>query len=107
METDNRIPDFEGLAMKIISEAPRMAGVEAAKFFRQGFVKGGFTDRAFSPWPRRKSPLSGKRLLFGTGNLMRSIRPRQAGANMAVVVSDTPYSAIQNDGGASSESIFQ
>lgn len=99
MQNSNPIPDFSKIAHEIISNTPRVAATEAVKFFRESFVREGFFDRSLSPWGRRQSPLGGKRLLFGTGNLMRSIRPRSIDASSAIVESDTPYSALHNDGG--------
>lgn len=99
MQNSNPIPDFSKIAHEITGNVPRMAATEAVKFFRESFVREGFLDRSLSPWGRRQSPLGGKRLLFGTGNLMRSIRPRSIGASSAIVESDTPYSALHNDGG--------
>lgn len=99
MQNSNPIPDFSKIAHEITGNVPRMAATEAVKFFRESFVREGFLDRSLSPWGRRQSPLGGKRLLFGIGNLMRSIRPRSIGASSAIVESDTPYSALHNDGG--------
>ena len=54
-----------------------MVAVEAKKFFKESFVKEGFTDRSFEAWKKRVSPLGGKKILIGAGNtmnLMQSIR---------------------------------
>lgn len=99
MENQNKIPDFEKVARQITGNAPRMAATEAVKFFRESFVREGFLDRSLSLWSRRQSPLGGKRLLFGSGNLMRSIRPGVINTSSAIIGSDTPYSALHNDGG--------
>lgn len=99
MENTNEIPDFGKIARQIVSNAPRYAATESVKFFRENFVRGGFLDRSLQPWQQSRSPLAGKRTLFGTGNLMRSIRPRSVDKSGVVVESDTPYSALQNDGG--------
>lgn len=99
MNKTNEIPDFGKIAHQIVSQAPRYAATESVKFFRENFVRGGFLDRSLQPWQRSKSPLAGKRTLFSTGNLMRSIRPRSVDKSGAIVESDTPYSALQNDGG--------
>lgn len=99
MENSNKIPDFGKIAHQIVSRAPRVAGVEAVKFFRDSFVRGGFLDRSLQPWQPARSPLAGKRTLFATGNLMRSIRPRTVDKSGVTIESDTPYSALQNDGG--------
>lgn len=99
MQNSNPIPNFSKIAHEITGNAPRIAATEAVKFFRESFVREGFLDRSLSSWSRRQSPLGGKRLLFSTGNLMRSIRPRSIDTSSAIVESDTPYSALHNDGG--------
>lgn len=99
MQNSNHIPDFGKVAHQILSTTPRIAATEAVKFFRESFVREGFLDRSLSPWAKRQSPLGGKRILFGTGNLMRSIRPRSVSSSNVIVESDTPYSALHNEGG--------
>lgn len=99
MRKTNEIPDFGKIAMEITSEAPRMASVEAVKFFKESFVRQGFLDRSLAPWQKSGNPLSGKRGLFLTGNLARSVRPGAVRGDSVSIVSDTPYSEVQNDGG--------
>jgi phage gpG-like protein len=76
-----------------------MAASESVKFFKNSFVKGGFTDAFFQKWTDRGSPLGGKKTMYNTGTLMQSIRKAEETGRRVVVVSDTPYSAIHNDGG--------
>lgn len=99
MQNSNPIPDFSKIAHEITGNIPRIAATEAVKFFRESFIREGFLDRSLSPWSKRQSPLGGKRTLFATGNLMRSIRPRSVDPSNVIVESDTPYSALHNDGG--------
>lgn len=99
MGTSNHIPDFNGIAADILSRTPRMAATEAVKFFKECFVKQGFTDRSFQRWPARTSPLGGKRLLYGTGALMQSVRERGVTATGVRVGSDAVYAGLHNDGG--------
>lgn len=99
MENANKVPDFNALVQHILSQAPRYAAVEAAKFFTDNFVRGGFQDRAVMLWAKPTSPLAGKKPLYSTGNLMRSVRGHVLGKMSASVVSDTACSELHNNGG--------
>lgn len=99
MASSNNFPDFNGIAADILSRTPQMAATEAVKFFKDCFVKQGFTDRTFQRWAERLSPLGGKRLLYGTGALMQSVRERGVSAKGVRVGTDAVYAALQNDGG--------
>ena len=46
-------------------DTARMAAIESVKFFKESFRNGGFTDNALVKWADRKSPLGGKRILYG------------------------------------------
>jgi phage gpG-like protein len=83
----------------LLKDTARMAAVESVKFFKQSFVKGGFTGASFQQWTKRKSPLGGKKPMYGTGTLMQSIRKIEENEKRVIVVSDTLYSSIHNDGG--------
>lgn len=78
-----------------------MVAVESKKFFKEGFVKGGFTDSAFQPWQPRRSPLGGKKVLIGkdnTLNLMQSIRTLEQTPTRVRIGSDLRYAATHNEG---------
>jgi phage gpG-like protein len=83
----------------LLRDTARMAAIESVKFFKDSFTKGGFTDASFKQWDSRKSPLGGKKIMYGTGMLMQSIRKTEETTNRVVVSSDTPYSDIHNEGG--------
>ena len=83
----------------LLRDTARTAAAESVKFFKESFVKGGFTDAALVKWPNRQSPLGGKKTMYGTGTLMQSIRATEQTAKRVVVSSDTPYSEIHNEGG--------
>ncbi len=83
----------------LLRDTARMAAVESLKFFKDSFRNGGFTDTSFVKWADRKSPLGGKRVMYGTGVLMQSIQKTEENTQRVVVTSDTPYSSIHNDGG--------
>jgi phage gpG-like protein len=82
----------------LLKDTARMAAGESVKFFKESFVKGGFTDSAFERWAVRKSPIGSKKLMRDVGTLMQSIRATE-GAGRVTVLSDTQYSEIHNDGG--------
>ncbi len=79
-----------------------MVAVEGQKFFKESFVKGGFTDRAFVAWKKRISPLGGNKILIGKGNtmnLMQSIRTLELTPTRVRTGTDLPYAEIHNAGG--------
>jgi len=83
----------------LLRDTARMAAVESVNFFKESFRNGGFTDTAFVKWEDKKSPLGGKRTMYGTGTLMQSIQKTEENTQRVVVSSGTPYSALHNDGG--------
>jgi phage gpG-like protein len=76
-----------------------MAAVESVKFFKNSFVKGGFTDTSFTEWAGKQSPIGGKKIMYNTGALMQSIQKTEESTQRVVISSDTVYSEIHNDGG--------
>ena len=99
MSKKYEVPNFFEAAKVVRRETAVMVGVEAVKFFKEGFVKGGFTDTSFSPWKKSNSPLAGKRALYKSGKLMQSIRKQEGSDKRVVVNADSDYADIQNDGG--------
>jgi len=93
----NKVPDFVKLAINAKKEAMRYAGTESVKFFQQSFRDGGFTGSSFQKWKDSRSPE--RKTMFKDGTLMRSIHKASESGDTIVVESDTPYSAIHNDGG--------
>jgi phage gpG-like protein len=83
----------------ILRDAARISAAESLKFFKESFRNEGFTDASLTKWLSRKSPLGGKRLMYGKGTLMKSIRVTEENTKRVVVTSNTPYSALHNDGG--------
>jgi phage gpG-like protein len=102
MKQQNKPPNFAAIALKIKKGRPRIVAIEAAKFFKDCFVKGGFTNESFDGWTESKGPLRGKKTLIGyrnTMNLMQSIRTLEETDSRVRVGSDLDYSEIHNDGG--------
>ena len=83
----------------LLRDTARMAAIESVKFFKESFRNGGFTDTSLAKWADRKSPIGGKRIMYGTGTLMQSIHRTEETEKRVVVSSDTTYSEIHNEGG--------
>lgn len=99
MNKKNNTPDFNKIAKNLVKNASRYAGSESVKFFKESFVRGGFTDESFTPWKQTRNPLAGKKTMYGKGVLIQSIRKVEETIAKIVVESDTDYSEIQNNGG--------
>lgn len=96
---NNTVPDFLAMAKDLTANAQRYAGSESVKFFKESFVKEGFTDSSFKAWPKTSNPMAGKRTMYGKGILMQSVRKTEQNKQRIVVESGTDYSEIQNNGG--------
>ncbi len=87
------------MAKELKKNASRYAASESVKFFKDSFVNGGFTDEAFKAWTQTNNPLVGKRTMYQSGKLMRSIKKQSATMQRVVVIADSDYADIQNNGG--------
>jgi phage gpG-like protein len=83
----------------LLRDTARMAATESVKFFKESFRKGGFTNASFEQWKKKQSPLGGKKTMYITGALMKSIQKTEENTQRIVVSSDTLYSEMHNDGG--------
>jgi hypothetical protein len=99
MDKKNKVPNFSAMAKDLTANAERYAASESVKFFKESFVKGGFTDTSFVSWPKTSNPMAGKRTMYNRGVLMQSIRKAEQSKRRIVIESDTEYSDIQNNGG--------
>lgn len=93
------IPNFIKMGRELKKNASRYAASESVKFFKESFVKGGFTDSSFQKWSKSNSPLAGKRTMQKTMKLMRSIKKKSATMSRVVVIADSDYADIHNSGG--------
>lgn len=103
MASRNKPPNFSLVAKELIGKRPRMVAVEAMKFFKECFVKGGWTDESFQEWKKRTSPLGGKKILIGgaganTMNLMQSIRTLEESEKQVRTGTELIYGATHNEG---------
>ncbi|WP_321321431.1 hypothetical protein [Labilibaculum sp.] len=99
MANKNKVPEFQKMAVELKKNASRYAGSESVKFFKESFVKGGFTDTGFEKWTQSSNPMAGKRTMYNKGRLMRSIKKLSASLSKVVVVADSEYADIHNKGG--------
>jgi len=99
MDNTNKVPDFSAMAKDLTANAQRYAGSESVKFFKESFVKEGFTDTSFTAWKKTSNPMAGKRTMYRTGTLMQSVRKVEQNKQRIVVESDTEYSELHNNGG--------
>lgn len=99
MSSKTPIPNFPKMGTELIRNASRYAASESVKFFKESFVKGGFTDTSFKKWSKSNSPIAGKRTMQKTYKLMRSIKKQSATNKRVVVIADSDYAEIHNSGG--------
>jgi len=99
MANNYEIPDFNQIALDLRNLASRYAASESVKFFKESFVKQGWTDSSFQAWEKSKSPLAGKRTLYQNGTLMQSLKKRSASIDKIIIEADSDYAEIHNDGG--------
>lgn len=99
MSSKTPIPAFHIVPKVVLRETAIMAGVESVKFFKESFVKQGFTDASFQPWQKPNTPLAGKRTMYNKGRLMRSIKKEDISMGRILVYADSEYGFIHNEGG--------
>ena len=99
MDNTNKVPDFLAMAKDLTANAQRYAGSESVKFFKDSFVKEGFTDSSFTAWKKTSNPMAGKRTMYNKGIIMQSVRKTEQNKQRIVVESDTDASEIHNNGG--------
>ena len=99
MDNKNNIPNFRQIANELVKNASRYAASESVKFFKDSFVKGGFTDASFQKWQQTNNPLAGKHTMYRSGKLMRSVKKQTATTSKVVVIADADHADIHNSGG--------
>lgn len=99
MSSNTPIPNFNKMGKELKKNAARYAASESVKFFKESFVKGGFTDTSFQKWPKSKSPMAGKRTMQNTLKLMRSIKKKSVTMSRVIVMAESEYADLHNNGG--------
>ncbi len=95
----NKVPNFDLIAKKITYAAPIIGRVESIKFFKDSFIKGGFTDTSFTQWESSYNIFKrGGKTMYGTGNLMQSTRVTEENRDRVIVENQQSYAAYHNDG---------
>lgn len=103
---------FEGKIAKVkefaeSQEAAYMVGNTAVNFFKKGFINEGFTNNGLHKWkevkrrqnPKIKGAAASRKILTGkTGDLGRSIKFKNAGKGTIIILGDSPYAAVHNEG---------
>lgn len=95
---DEVIRQLQQAQQYIKESVPVVIGVEAVRFFKDAFVKGGLKNK----WAPRKIPRPGstnnQNVLIQSEHLMDSIDYKVEG-NDVIIYSDLIYAEIHNDGG--------
>ena len=94
------LPDFRKIAEVAFEGLPQEVAEKARAFFMQSFIKEGFTDTSFIPWPKRKDS-AGHKILSQSLVLRGSLRIAQADLKRVIINAgeNIPYAAIHNNGG--------
>ena len=92
------VPNFNGLAKKVLRARKVIGRVESKKHFKDSFIKQGFNDSGFQPWQKSKHPFMGKRTLLNKNSLMNSIKCTTETIRKVVVESDNPHAETHNNG---------
>lgn len=101
-ENHGKLKEAQDKFRRLKQDAPRIAGVVAVAFFKEGMRREGQQlNGSFKQWPKRKFEFNNRKgaaLLKKSGALQRDLRFRTSG-NRVAVVSNLPYSRIHNEGG--------
>lgn len=87
-------------------KGPRIVGVRAVSFYKEGYRRGGYIDGGFHPWPLTQRQRSGGRkasdrygaLLSGRNRMFSATNYRTGNASVTIY-NDTPYASVHNEGG--------
>lgn len=93
-------PDFRKMEETALKDLPKEVGETARNFFMASFIKEGFSDTSFIPWPKRKDDLSHK-LLSQSYALKDSIKVTKVELETVEITAGEglKYAAIHNNGG--------
>jgi phage gpG-like protein len=91
---------------KLKRDLPPIIGNMGQNFFRQSFERGGFTDKTFVPWEKRKheskkDKAHTRAILVKSGHLRNSVNSSLKRASFSEIIFSVPqkYAAIHNYGG--------
>lgn len=95
------IKAFKQQVQRAHQQVPKIAAVEAERYFMNSFKKEAWEDEK---WKKRKREREGvkrtdrRALLVKTGRLMRGFQRGFAGKYAAMIVNATPYAEVHNEG---------
>lgn len=104
MSAKQQIPDFEAMAAEFFKGlSPQLADM-AKNFFKDSFVKEGFTDSSFIPWVKRLDDQTwghAHKILSKSESLRDSIIVAEASKDRIGIAAGAglPYAALHNNGG--------
>lgn len=95
MAKKNEIPDFRKMAEELLQGLPKQVAEKAKAHFLMSFIKEGFTDVSFIPWPKRKD-LEGHKILSQSLALRGSFRIARADLKLIHIIAGEgiPYAAV-------------
>ena len=102
--SNNLNKDFEAFKKKVaatLRRLPVLIGNESLNFVLDNFRNQSWTDNNTEPWPKRKNEPKKRRgaaLLVKSGVLKRGNRVKQADWTRVLLVNDTPYAGVHNEG---------
>lgn len=95
-----KAPDFAGIADELIEDMIIYASVTGLNHIRASFDNGGFTDKGFTPWIKRKDGDTSRALMVNTGNMRDSNQIAERSAQQIVFVNHATYASIHQYGGS-------
>lgn len=101
--SNNLSKDFLAFQKKVetmLRKLPVLVANVANNFFLDSFRNQSFQGQTTEVWPKRKpnKKRNGSALLVKTGRLKRANRVAQADWNRVLIVNDTPYAGVHNEG---------
>lgn len=100
MSNNLQIPDFSSIGNKLIADSRRYAKVYCLQWFDDSFQKGGFTNRSFKAWDKRKQPdqRPGGAILIDTTFLRKSLNVIEETKDKIFFGTHVPYAGVHNNG---------
>src|SRR5690606_31469094 len=92
------IPDFLSVAQQLKTDVRIFAKVYCLQWFDDSFQKQGFTDAAFTAWPKRKNDKDpGRAVLIDTTFLRKSLQVLSEDNRRITFGTYVPYAGSQNN----------
>jgi phage gpG-like protein len=99
MDSNINVPDFLGMAEQLIADTRRFAKVYCLQWFDDSFQNQGFTDAAFTAWPKRKNDKDpGRAVMIDTTFLRKSLDVLNETDTQIEFGTHVPYAGLHNNG---------